>query len=114
MDLEIYKKNLLEHKLIYLQPFYLFNSLLILTWNHFLTFVFCIGIFIAKFECLKRKLELVTLKLLKTDTVRRLNSEQRRGHNLAAQSEKKKKLTAKKRDWLSNCMLGKNTGMDVK
>ena len=41
-------------------------------------------------------------------------TEQRRGHNLAAQSKKKKKLTAKKRDWLSNCMLGKNTGMDVK
>ena len=40
-------------------------------------------------------------------------TEQRRGHNLAAQS-KKKKLTAKKRDWLSNCMLGKNTGMDVR
>ena len=58
--------------------------------------MFCIGIFIAKFECLKRKLELVTLKLLKTDTVRRLNSEQRRGHNLAAQSEKKKNLQPKK------------------
>mgnify|MGYP007048711705 CR=1 FL=1 len=42
-------------------------------------------------------------------------TEQRRGHNLAAQSKKKeKKLTAKKRDWLSNCMLGKNTGMDVR
>ena len=41
-------------------------------------------------------------------------TEQRRGHNLAAQSKKKKKITAKKRDWLSNCMLGKNTGMDVK
>lgn len=41
-------------------------------------------------------------------------TEQRRGHNLAAQSKKKKKLTAKKRDWLSTCMLGKNTGMDVR
>ena len=41
-------------------------------------------------------------------------TEQRRGHNLAAQSKKKKKITAKKRDWLSNCMLGKNTGMDVR
>ena len=41
-------------------------------------------------------------------------TEQRRGHNLAAQCKKKKKLTAKKRDWLSNCMLGKNTGMDVR
>ena len=41
-------------------------------------------------------------------------TEQRRGHNLAAQWKKKKKLTAKKRDWLSNCMLGKNTGMDVR
>ena len=38
--------------------------------------MFCIGIFITKFECLKRKLEIVTLKLLKTDTVRRLNSEE--------------------------------------
>ena len=41
-------------------------------------------------------------------------TEQRRGHNLAAQSKKKKKLTAKKRDWLSNCMLGKNARMNVK
>ena len=41
-------------------------------------------------------------------------TEQRRGHNLAAQSEKKRKTYSQKRDWLSNCMLGKYTRMDVK
>ena len=52
------------------------------------------GRFIAKCECLKRKLELVTLKLLKTDTVRRLNSEEVITWRLRV--KRKKKLTAKK------------------
>ena len=81
--------------------------------------MFCIGIFIAKFECLKRKLKLVTLKLLKTEVklVRRLNSEEVVTWRLRVKRNKtysqKKRLIIKLHAWkdyrngceIANCLI---------